>query len=65
MSLTPIPDPLIESYWTTTLSDLSRARLTASGRRRRPPPNNFDQGVALIESGTTYLNTSIAAVQRL
>ena len=65
ISQAPIPDALIESYWTTTLNDLIQGSTDCLGSSEAPPPSNFDQGVALIQSGATYLNTSIAAVQRL
>jgi hypothetical protein len=61
----PIPDTLIQSYWSTALDDLVQGAGDCTGSSEAQPPNLFDQGVASIESGTAYLHTSLAAVQNL
>lgn len=65
MKLAPIPDPLIQSYWTTALNDLIQGSSDCLGSVEALPPNLFDQGVASIDSGTTYLSTATAAIQTL
>jgi hypothetical protein len=65
MKLTPIPDPLIQSYWTTTLSDLVQGASACIGSEEALPPTLFDQGVALIDSGSAFLNTTLGAIQSL
>jgi hypothetical protein len=65
MNQAPIPDTLIQNYWTTALNDLIQGSSDCLGSSEALPPNLFDQGVASIESGSTYLTTSTAAVQSL
>lgn len=65
LSLPAIPDPLIQSYWATTLNDLIEGSSDCLASSEAPPPSVFDQGVASIDSGASYLSTSISAVQRL
>ena len=65
MKLTPIPDPLLQAYWTTALSDLVQGASDCIGSEEALPPNLFDQGVASIDSGSGYLNTTLGAIQSL
>ncbi len=65
MQLPPIPDALIQSYWSTALSDLIQGSSDCLGSSEALPPNLFDQGVASLETGATYLSTSVAKVQAL
>lgn len=65
MQLPPIPDALIQSYWSTTLSDLIQGSSDCLGSSEALPPNLFDQGVASLQTGATYLSTSVAKVQAL
>ena len=61
----PIPDSLIQGYWTTALNDLIQGSTDCLGSSEALPPNLFDQGVASIASGATYLSTSAGAIQNL
>ena len=65
MNLPPIPDPLIQSYWTTALNDLIDGSSDCLGSQEALPPNLFDQGVASIASGVTYLSTVQGSIQSL
>jgi hypothetical protein len=65
LKLTPIPDSLTQSYWTTALNDLVQGAGDCLGSEEALPPNLFDQGVASIDTGTTYLTTLTAAIQSL
>jgi hypothetical protein len=65
MALPPIPDPLIQAYWSTALGDLVDGPTDCIGTSEALPPNLFDQGVALIASGSSYLSTAAQAVQGL
>ncbi len=65
MKSAPIPDRLIQTYWTTALDDLIQGSSDCVGSSEALPPNLFDQGVASIASGATYLNTSVGAIQSL
>ncbi len=65
MTMAPVPDALIQSYWTTALGDLTLGSGDCIASSEGLPPNLFDQGVALIESGTSYLSTALASVQGL
>ncbi len=65
LKLAPIPDALIQSYWATALNDLIQGSSDCLGSSEALPPSLFDQGVALIDSGTTWLSTSVGAVQSL
>jgi hypothetical protein len=61
----PIPDALIQGYWTTALNDLINGSTDCLGSSEALPPNLFDQGVASIASGATYLSTAAGAIQNL
>jgi hypothetical protein len=61
----PIPDRLIQSYWTTALDDLAQGSSDCIESSEALPPNLFDQGVSSIASGATYLTTSVGAIQSL
>jgi hypothetical protein len=65
LALPLIPDPLIQAYWSTALGDLVDGSTDCVGTSEALPPNLFDQGVALITSGSSYLSTSAQAVQAL
>jgi hypothetical protein len=65
MQLPPIPDALIQSYWSTALSDLIQGSSDCLGSSEALPPNLFDQGVASRNTGATYLGTSVTEVQAL
>jgi hypothetical protein len=65
IKLAAIPDPMLQSYWSTTLNDLIQGSTDTLGGSEALPPNLFDQGVASIETGATYLNTTLASVQAL
>jgi len=64
-ALRAIPDGLIQDLWFTALQDLITGSSDCLGATEALPPNPFDQGVALIDSGTTYLSTALGAVQTL
>ena len=61
----PIPDRLIQGYWTTALNDLIQGATDCIESSEALPPNLFDQGVASIASGAAYLRTSAGAIQSL
>ena len=63
--LPAIPDALIQDLWFTAVQDLITGSSDCLGSAEALPPNPFDQGVALIDSGTTYLSTALGAVQGL
>jgi hypothetical protein len=65
IKLAPIPDSLLQSYWTTALNDLVQGSSDCLGSEEALPPSLFDQGVASIDTGTTYLTTLTAAIQSL
>jgi hypothetical protein len=65
IKLAPIPDPLLQSYWSTALNDFIQGSSDSIGGSEALPPNLFDQGVASIETGATYLNTAQEQVQAL
>jgi hypothetical protein len=65
LALPPIPDALIQDYWTTALADLAEGPTVCIATTEALPPNLFDHGVALIASGSSYLTTSAQAVQGL
>ena len=65
LAMAPIPDSLSQSYWSTSLNDLIQGSSDCIDSSEAPPPNVFDEGVALIQSGTTYLSISAAAVHSL
>jgi hypothetical protein len=65
LNLAPIPDSLIQSYWATALNDLVQGTNDCLGSSEAAPPSVFDQGVALISSGASYLNTTQGALQSL
>ncbi len=65
LALPSVPDPYIENLWTTALGDLTQGSSDCLGSAEALPPNPFDQGVALIQSGTTYLSATLATVQSL
>ena len=61
----PIPDALIQSYWTAALNDLIDGSTDCLGSSEALPPSLFDHGVASIASGATYLSTAAGAIQNL
>ncbi len=65
MATAPIPDTLIEHYWSTALDDLVAGASDCTGSSEALPPNLFDQGVASIDVGSTYLKTTLGALQSL
>jgi hypothetical protein len=65
LALAPIPDSLVQSYWSTALNDLVDGANDCLETSEALPPNLFDQGVALIASGTSYLSTTMQTVQGL
>ncbi len=65
MQSAPIPDRLIQGYWTTALDDLIQGASDCIGSSEALPPSLFDQGVASIASGAAYLRTSAGAIQSL
>ena len=65
VTLPPIPDVLIQSYWSTALNDLIGGSSDCIGSSEALPPNLFDQGVASIETGSDFLTTTSQAVHTL
>jgi len=65
MTAPPIPDSLIQGYWTTALNDLIQGATDCIGSSEALPPNLFDRGVASMASGAAYLRTSTGAIQSL
>jgi len=65
MRSTPIPDAVIQSYWSTALGDLVDGASDCLGSSEALPPNLFDQGVASVDTGGSYLGTALAAIQAL
>ena len=65
VTLPPIPDALIQSYWSTALNDLIGGSSDCIGSSEALPPNLFDQGVATIETGADFLTTAAQAIQTL
>jgi hypothetical protein len=65
MALPAIPDGLIQDYWSTALGDLVEGSGDCIDTAEALPPSLFDQGVALIASGSSYLSTTSQAVQGL
>jgi hypothetical protein len=65
LALPAIPDPLMENYWNVALNDLVQGAADCMAAPEALPPSLFDQGVALIASGTSYLTTSAQTVQGL
>ena len=65
VTLPPIPDALIQSYWSTALNDLIGGSSDCIGSSEALPPNLFDQGVASIETGSDFLTTASQAIQTL
>jgi hypothetical protein len=65
IKLAPIPDSLLQSYWSAALNDFIQGSTDAIQGSEALPPNLFDQGVASIETGATYLSTTLEAVQTL
>jgi hypothetical protein len=65
MNLAPVPDRLIQSYWSTALNDLIQGSTDCLGSSEALPPSLFDQGVASIDSGTGSLTTATGAIQSL
>jgi hypothetical protein len=65
LAMTPIPDSLSQSYWSTSLNDFIQGSSDCINSSEGLPPNLLDEGVALIQSGTTYLSTSSATVHSL
>ncbi len=65
VTLPPIPDALIQRYWSTALNDLIGGSSDCIGSSEALPPNLFDQGVASIETGSDFLTTTSQAIQTL
>jgi len=64
-ALPAVPDPFVEDLWTTALQDLTQGSADCLGSAEALPPNPFDQGVALLQSGSSYLSATLATVQSL
>jgi hypothetical protein len=64
-ALPAIPDSLTQSYWSTSLTDIIQGTSDCMVSSESLPPSLFDQGVALIQSGGSYLGTTAHAVQSL
>ena len=69
IALPPIPDVVTQSGWATALDDLSRGAIDCIfgtiGSPSAPalPPTIFNQGSALITTGTTQFDGAVTSVE--
>jgi hypothetical protein len=65
MSLPAIPDAAIQMSWTMALNNLVQGSHDCLSTSEALPPSVFDQGVALIQTGTNWFNDTATYVRAL